>query len=81
LTGECGLLNAEMVEQLAQIFDERIRPWPIRDVARHPEASMVEGDAAKMLRQYRHLLPPTQMASAGAVREHECRTFAVNLVI
>ena len=70
-----------MVEQLTQIFDKGVGTGSFVDIARGAEPAMIEGDATKALRQYRHILPPRKMAAAAAMREHQRRTFAVNFVV
>jgi hypothetical protein len=85
LRDERRALDAEMVEQRAQVIGERRAAGPAGDVGRHAEAAMVERHAGEALAEVRHLLPPRQMVAADAVREDEgrrpARLRAVQLVV
>src|SRR2546430_1071846 len=75
------MLDLEMIEQLVEILDEGLAARAIRDIRRLPKTSMIEGDAAILAREHRHLLPPTQMVATGSMSENDGRPVSVHLVV
>src|SRR5215813_7328463 len=74
-------LDPEMIEERERIGAESARPGAARYVRRLPEASLVDRDAAILLREDRYLLPPAQVIAARPVEEQERRPGAPRVLV
>src|SRR5262245_32607225 len=75
------MLDLEAIEQLLEILDEGLAARAIRAIRRLPKTSMIEGHAAILARENRHLLPPTQMVATGPMCKDDGRPVSVYLVV